>query len=423
MIAYSGNTGSSGGPHLHFEIRDNSQRPLNPMLFGLIVNDNQYPEVEGLYAYPLTDSSHVNQSRERIKLKLTKNQSGSYVAEAVMADGEIGFAIDTYDRLDQAANKNGVVCIESKVNGQQNFLVEFNKFSFDESKHIVRFIDFDYLESNKKQLQLLYKKSNNPLSLYKNVVQNGVIKIEPTQSVMYEIMVTDFAGNTSTVMVPISYSEPLSSPLNVKNSSDLVIPFNEDMTISEGNSSVYFPKNCFYEDVPVSVSNSNDTIRIKGPTSAAQKAFVISFDVSKYNLKDRKYLLIASVWGKSRKMYPLKTKREGDHLSAYAKSFANYTITEDRTPPTINPDNFKPGQWLSKYRYLKLKISDDFSGISSYRATINGKWILMEYDYKTGMLTYDFNDRVSEKEENNLKVVVTDNIGNSTTFESVFYRQ
>ena len=113
-----------------------------------------------------------------------------------MADGEIGFSIDTYDRLDQAANKNGVVCIETKINGQQNFLVEFNKFSFDESKHIVRFIDFDYLENNKKQLQLLYKKPNNPLSLYKNVVKNGVVKIAPTQNVMYEILVTDFAGNT-----------------------------------------------------------------------------------------------------------------------------------------------------------------------------------------------------------------------------------
>ena len=175
--------------------------------------------------------------------------------------------------------------------------------------------------------------------------------------------------------------------------------------------------------MPVSVSNDNDTLRIKGPTSAAQKSFLISFDVSKYTLQDRKYLLIASVWGKNRKMYPLKTSRKGDQLSASAKSFANYTIAEDRTPPVVSPDNFKSGQWMSKYRYLKLKISDDFSGISSYRATINGKWILMEYEYKTGTLTYDFNDGVSDKEENNLKVIVTDNIGNSTTFESVFYRQ
>ncbi|MGA0041811.1 MAG: M23 family metallopeptidase [Flavobacteriaceae bacterium] len=423
VVAYSGNTGGSGGPHLHFEIRDNSQRPMNPMLFGLVVEDSQYPEVDGLYAYPLTDSSHVNQARERIKLKLTKNENGSYTAESVMADGEIGFSIDTYDRLDQAANKNGVVCIETKINGQQNFLVEFNKFSFDESKHIVRFIDFDYLENNKKQLQLLYKKPNNPLSLYKNVVQNGVVKIAPTQNVMYEILVTDFAGNTSTVMVPISYSAPISTPLPVTTSSAVVVPFHEDITFSEGNSSVYFPKNCFYEDVPVSVSNDNDTLRIKGPTSAAQKSFLISFDVSKYTLQDRKYLLIASVWGKNRKMYPLKTSRKGDQLSASTKSFANYTIAEDRTPPVVSPDNFKSGQWMSKYRYLKLKISDDFSGISSYRATINGKWILMEYEYKTGTLTYDFNDGVSDKEENNLKVVVTDNIGNSTTFESVFYRQ
>ena len=85
--------------------------------------------------------------------------------------------------------------------------------------------------------------------------------------------------------------------------------------------------------------------------------------------------------------------------------------------------NFKNGSWLSKYRYLKVKINDKGTGISNYRATVNGKWILMEYNYKNKTLTHDFNDAVVTETKNKLKVIVTDNVGNSTTFETTFFRK
>ena len=85
--------------------------------------------------------------------------------------------------------------------------------------------------------------------------------------------------------------------------------------------------------------------------------------------------------------------------------------------------NFQNGKWVSKQRYLKLKIDDEHSGVKSYRGTINGKWILMEYDYKKNTLIYDFTDNIISESENNLKVIVTDNVGNSSTFEATFYRK
>ena len=95
----------------------------------------------------------------------------------------------------------------------------------------------------------------------------------------------------------------------------------------------------------------------------------------------------------------------------------------DKKGPRISATNFQDGKWLSNFRYLKFKITDDLSGISNYRATINGQWILVEYEYKTNSLTFDFNDNVVNDTKNELKLVVTDNVGNSATFEATFFRK
>ena len=117
------------------------------------------------------------------------------------------------------------------------------------------------------------------------------------------------------------------------------------------------------------------------------------------------------------------TKQKGNNLTSRTKKLGTYTIGIDKKGPKINPLNFKDKSWLSNTRYLKIKVSDDISGVNNYRATVNGKWILMEYDTKTQLLTYDFEDHTITETKNNLKIIVTDNVGNSSTFESIFYRK
>jgi hypothetical protein len=110
-------------------------------------------------------------------------------------------------------------------------------------------------------------------------------------------------------------------------------------------------------------------------------------------------------------------------LTARTKYLGDYTLGIDTENPKIKAINFKNNSWMSKYRYLKVKISDGITGIKNYRATLNDRWILMEYDTKTETLTHDFNDGVVTDTKNNLKIIVTDNVGNSSTFESIFYRK
>ena len=153
------------------------------------------------------------------------------------------------------------------------------------------------------------------------------------------------------------------------------------------------------------------------------KSMNINFDISQYKGSDRDKLFIASVSRYGNKLYYTPTKKRGNTLTARTKYLGTYTLGVDDEYPEIKTINFKNGSWISNYRYLKIKISDQISGIKNYRATINGQWILMEYDTKTQTLTHDFNDQIIIDTKNNLKVIVTDNVGNSSTFETTFYRK
>ena len=423
VIAYTGNTGGSGGPHLHFEIRDKQERPMNPMLFGLDIKDTTNPVVYELYGYPLSEGSHINGQDSRVKIRLIKLPDGTYKTEQITAFGEIGFGIITTDRQDYAANKNGVSLIESTFNGAKSLEVDFKRFSFNETKHLNRYIDYGYFYETKKRIQKLFIEKNNPLKLFKNHHNRGIVTIEDNTSSVYKVSVSDFKGNQSKLTIPIlgiQKDVPKTAP---KTQHLQQIIASEETLLEKGPVKVQIYKNSFYEDVAIGFDVMNDTLKLHKANIPLQKSMTINFDISQYKGTDKDKLFIGSVSRYGNKLYYTSTKKRGNILTARTKYLGNYTLGIDAEKPKIKAINFKNNSWLSKYRYLKVKISDGITGVKNYRATLNGRWILMEYDTKTETLTHDFNDGVVTDTKNNLKIIVTDNVGNSSTFESIFYRK
>ena len=99
-----------------------------------------------------------------------------------------------------------------------------------------------------------------------------------------------------------------------------------------------------------------------------------------------------------------------------------YQLLKDTIAPKISIPKTIEGKWISEQENLQLTISDDLSGIKSYEGYLNEKWILLEYENKLKRLTHNFSDGIVTEGKNDLKVVVTDNVGNSTIFETHFYR-
>ena len=420
VIAKSGNSGGSGGPHLHFEIRDANARPMNPMLFGFHLEDSKPPYIRGVYAYPLGEEAHVNHSAQRQKLQLTALSDGTYKSEPISACGKISFGIATTDQLDGAYNHNGVYKIEAVVNGNEIVELLFNKFSFYETRYLNHLIDYKYYQNHGSRIQKLFN-INNPVSIYKNVEGQGVLNVKDSMSYEYKIKVSDFAGNERIIRIPIEGEMDIDVPQE-ENKTPYFVNAESPFVFEKNGVDLYIPANSLYEDVYLDLDVDNGIAKLHEDEVAIHDEITLGMDVSQYKPEDRAKLFIGRMGYKGYPIYS-ETALKDDRLVTEIRTFGDYKVYTDTEPPSVNPVNFRDGQWISYLPALKVKINDSESGIKSYRATVNGEFILMEYDYKTDMLTHYFEDGVVKDTENKFKLIVTDNVGNSTTFESTFFRK
>ena len=423
VIAFTGRTGGFVAPHLHYEIRDTkTEHIINPLLFGLKIKDSIAPRINKLIAYPIGEGSRINRSVKKQTLAIKKDSLNNYRTNRISASGSIGFGINVYDLLGKELNKNGVYSIEMKENGKRHYYHDVETFSFAESKYINLLIDYPYFATYKNRIQKTFREKETKLSIYEDLVKDGFVDVKEGFSYKVEIIAKDFKGNRSSVKIPIIGVKSESILLQEKDTTNYKILKNKFQKFTEGGVTVAFPKNTFYKDIFIDFSVNGKLATIHKPTIPLNKSFTITFDSTMYRKSELNNIYIANINNKKYPYYQNTRKRE-DKLFTTTKTLGKYTLLIDNELPKIYNLNFKNNNWVSKLNYLTIKISDTQSGIKSYEAFIDDEWILMEYDVKKKKLSYNFSDKKLVGSKHIFKLVVSDNVGNTNTYNATFYRK
>ena len=422
VIAFSGNSGGSGGPHLHFEFRETtSEKTVNPLFFGFnkLAEDKHAPVVQSVMVYPM-DSTIVNKSQRPIPVSINKQADGSYLAAKVIANGKIGFGINAFDYCTNLYNKNGLYKINAYLNGVLYYQFEIEKFAFDESRYINNFIDYEHFKASNQRVQKLFHHSPYPLSVLKSNKNNGIINTQPNANYNFRIELFDFHENKTVITIPIEFGVQPVSLTKKEQKTPYFLKAKNEHNYSKDNISVYIPENTFYDDFYLDFDVKDNVLTLHNSSVPVHKNMTITFDnVQGLTEEQLQKSFIASVSGPS--LSYNKSTRKGTTFKTYTKNLGKFKIAQDSIPPRIYNVNFVEGKNLKNQSTLSVFISDNLSGIDSYNAYLNEEWILMEYDYKTKKLVHQLSDGKFKEGRNDFKVIVIDNMQNSTTFESYFF--
>jgi hypothetical protein len=430
MIAKMGNTGHSFGAHLHFEIRETAtDKSINPLLFGLPVVDNTPPRVHEIKLYQYADNQQLAETK-RVTLVSKTGYYGVAGDTLKIKTKNLGLAIKAYDHMDGTSNWNGIYTLDMLVDERPVYHFAVEKLDFTQTRYINAHIDYEERLSRSAYFHRCFLLPGNKLAMYNQVQENGKITLAEQQVRKVNIIAKDVAGNTTRAQFWVKLDTArLQAAARQYN---YHLPYHQASVVQNADVRIHFQEGTFYEDcylqyavVPERSANVFSKVHLLHHNRVPVHQFY-SMALKPINLPDslrpKAFVAYCNSNGKIVN-YGGKWQPDGS-LKTELRTLGEFCIKIDTIPPTITPERFTPV--LSKASTLSFRIRDNFEHAGnmpglSYRAEIDGQWVLMDYDEKYDRITYRFTPRVSAG-QHVFRLAVWDGLGNRRIWEKNFTR-
>ncbi len=419
IIGYSGNSGYSFGPHLHYEIRTPNDEPLNPLYFHY-AKDTKSPEIKNIAVYPADDKSSVNFKNESITIHVI----GTNLSENITVNGQIYFGIEAYDYIDDVGSSNAIYSIKLYCDGKLVFHSENNQISYENTRDINSLIDYKRRKTTDMRIQTTRKQPNNELSQYIEVENNGVINFYDNNVHNLKYVVADIKGNSTSVSFNVK-STIKETELKIKRDSSMLFRYDRENKFKEKGIEIFFPEktlfdNLFFEFETFEGNIYSPMYKVHNEFVPLKSYFVLSLSVALVPDKYKeKVVILRRDFEGDNEVYLGKVK--DDFISVLTREFGFYYIDLDLKPPVIKPVNISDGKNMSSYSSIKFEITDEMSEIGEWAGFVNGEWVIVVYDKKDDLFYYKFDEK-TKTGKNHFRLLIYDNVGNYSIYEADFYR-
>ncbi|MHC1704313.1 MAG: M23 family metallopeptidase [Tenuifilaceae bacterium] len=431
LLGYSGNSGGSYGPHLHYELRTtHDQRIINPVPEYLNLTDSIAPIIRSLHIFRLDSNSYANGFSRKIDIPVSKNHNGYKINQSILASGTIGIGIDAFDKLNYLSTNCGFKSITLTINGKQIYSLILDKFSFAETRYVNSVTDYATRISSGKEIVKLFVDPANYFSGLRNIVNKGRLDIKTDSLYNVDIQIIDASNNMSKLQFTIKGINPPTKNLSSFRSDKNVIfiPCLMDKLIFNDTFTLQLPKNSLYDDLNFTYSFSisplskySPLIHLHNPLTPIHQRVKFSISTNNLPAKYQSKALLATYDNKS-KLIAVAGEWKNGRVNSLINTFGDYFIAVDTIAPEIIPINIKSGSVMTNSKSIQFTIKDDFAGIKSIDGYIDNEWVLFEYDKKNDFAEYFFDKERVKKDSNRiLKLVITDSKENTSSYSCDFY--